>query len=386
MALEGNLTAFGLSEILQLIAVQQKTGMLTVTNVESNTVMFFRNGELISTRDRRRKARDAFKEYVTRYGVLDHADLVRISQISSQSKLDFIDILTSEGFLEPAELLRHWRKQMQETMHDVLTWEEGTYKFVSGKELVDGIKSPGSFSVEGMLMESMRRIDEFPQMLEMFPNDRLIFSRRGTGADTDIDSDGGTDGGTDGDLGDNASDDDLTDIESTILGLIDRATTLRDLIARGKMPLFEVYEALKCLREKNLVDMEEPEPEGESADEDTGSTARSRRAIKNVFPLLAAIALFTAAMYVGFGDTVAALSPQKLEALEPMSGHAAERARVEHRLRWLIEGYRAENGVYPANLGTLADSGLASPAFMRTVRDHEFRYRLTTGRTGYTLL
>ena len=30
MALEGNLSSFGLEEILQLIAVQQKTGMLSV--------------------------------------------------------------------------------------------------------------------------------------------------------------------------------------------------------------------------------------------------------------------------------------------------------------------------------------------------------------------
>ena len=66
MSLEGNLTAFGLSEILQLIAVQQKYGMLSIRSQERSKVLFFRNGNIVSTRDRRRKTRDPLKDYLTR--------------------------------------------------------------------------------------------------------------------------------------------------------------------------------------------------------------------------------------------------------------------------------------------------------------------------------
>lgn len=371
MALEGNLTAFGLSEILQLIAVQQKTGMLTVTNVDTTTVMFFSNGELISTRDRRRKARDAFKDYITRYGVIERNDLVRISHLSSQSKIDFIDVLTSEGYMESDELQHHWRKQMQETMHDVLTWEEGTYKFVSGRELIDGIRSPGSFSVEGMLMESMRRIDEFPQMLEMFPSEGIVFTRREGEAPAD----------------------ELTGNEKAILAILDSPVVLRDLIARAKMPVFEVYESLKALREKDLVDMEEPETQETEPEDDAADTGRSRRAMKNVAPFFGAFILFCGALYIGAGDTVTAMTSQRIDdltataaAARPMARHESARARVEYQLRWMIEAYRAEQGAYPSGLSAITRVGLATPAFMETVREHEFRYRLTAGRTGYTLL
>jgi len=105
MALEGNLSAFGLSEILQLIAVQQKTGMLTVSSQNSSAVLFFRDGFVISTRDRRRKARDPFKEYLTRYGILTRDELIKITQISSQSKLDLVDILRSEALMAEDDLL-----------------------------------------------------------------------------------------------------------------------------------------------------------------------------------------------------------------------------------------------------------------------------------------
>ena len=147
MALEGNLTAFGLSEILQLIAVQQKTGMLTVVNEDSaSSVMFFRDGEVISTRDRRRRTRDPLKDYFTRYGILSRNDLIRITQIASQSKLDLLDIVTSEGFLSEEELQHHFHKQIQEAMHEILTWEQCTYKFISSHEIVEKIPTVASFN------------------------------------------------------------------------------------------------------------------------------------------------------------------------------------------------------------------------------------------------
>lgn len=364
MALEGNLSAFGVSEILQLIAVQQKTGMLTISNVDVSTVMFFRNGEIVSARDRRRKARDAFKDYLTRYGVLERDQLVRISQISAQSKLDFTDIVMSEGFIEPEELRKHWRQQVQETMHDVLTWEDGTYKFISNNDLVDGLKSLGSFNVEGMLMESMRRIDEFPLMLEMFPTEKLIFSR----ADAAADEEG------------------MTENERCILALLEKPTALRDLIAKGKMPVFEVYEVLKLLREKDLILVEEPEPERGELDEQAAASAKKRRKLKNAKPLVAALLLFAGASYLGLGPAAADLSPRDLSVPTLLSGQEITRTRVEHRLRWLLDAHRAQYGAYPARLEELGSSGLATPDFLERVRANKIRYQLTGGKTAYTLL
>jgi hypothetical protein len=364
MALEGNLTAFGLSEILQLIAVQQKTGMLTVTNVDNTTVMFFRGGEIVSTRDRRRKARDSFKDYLTRYGVLEREQLVRISQISAQSKLDFTDILTSEGFITREEMLKHWRKQVLESMHDVLTWEEGTYKFVTSQEIVDGIKSPECFNVEGMLMESMRRIDEFPQMLEMFPSEKLVFSRRQN----------------------QPTGEEMTENERDIFALVSDPTSLRNLIARGRMPVFEVYEALKQLREKGLVSMAEPTGGGSDAPGALPEERAARGPTKNVIPILTAGLLFVGAMYAGFRGTVGFANPEVLARVELPRDAELSRNQLEHRLRWLLEAYRAQNGVYPESLSALESAGLVSPVLLEKARVRAFRYRLTSSQSGYTLL
>ncbi len=105
MALEGNLSAFGLSEIFQLIAVQQKTGMLTVSGQSSSAVLFFRDGVVISTRDRRRKARDPFTEYLTRYGILTRDELIKITSCRAAIKAG--DKLTVE---EMSSLLEQLKK------------------------------------------------------------------------------------------------------------------------------------------------------------------------------------------------------------------------------------------------------------------------------------
>jgi hypothetical protein len=65
---------------------------------------------------------------------------------------------------------------------------------------------------------------------------------------------------------------------------------------------------------------------------------------------------------------------------------AASRARAEQRVRWLLETYRAEHGLYPASLDDLANSGIASPSIDDRARTYQFEYRLTRDGTGYTLL
>ena len=179
MSLEGNLTAFGLSEILQLIAVQQKSGMLSISSQDRAKVLFFREGNIISTRDRRRKTKDPLKDYLTRYGILSREDLIRLMQISAQSKLDLTDIMVSEGFMSEEEMQRQYRNHIQEEVHEILTWEQCSYKFIPGNDIIDGIKTWGEFSIEGMLMESMRRIDEFPAAQKLLPDLSARVARTG---------------------------------------------------------------------------------------------------------------------------------------------------------------------------------------------------------------
>ncbi len=362
MALEGNLSSFGLEEILQLIAVQQKTGMLSVTINEKTTVLFFRDGKIISTRDRRSKSRDPFREYLMRYGVLSREDLVRLTQIGTQSKLDLLDILTSEKFLDEKQLARQWRFHIQETLHDVLTWDQCSYKFISGDEIVGGVKSLGEHIVEPLLMECMRRIDEYPMLHEMFPAEGIRISPTGREINPEAE---------------------MFESERTVLAMMKSPRAVRDIVARAKMPAFDTYEALKLLKEKGLVVIEADVTERDDAP-GASTSRKTRRKFGNPLVMAACVIVFSTCAFVGAIHDVDRAAAMVRNGL--LSNDAAHRSRIEYHVRWLIEAYRARNGFYPTDLSELWKSGLADPDTISSAATLDLTYKLTSDRQAYTLL
>lgn len=365
MSLEGNLTAFGLSEILQLIAVQQKSGMLAIMSQERARVLFFRDGHIISTRDRRRKTRDPLKDYLTRYGILSRDDLMRLTQVSQQSKLDLTEIIVSEGLMDEEAMRLHFRNHIQEEVHEILTWEQCSYKFIPGNDIIAGIKSWGDHSIEGMLMESMRRIDEFPQALKLLPDLATRVWRDGKPSD----------------------DKPLTSNETTMLRLLNKERTLSYLIGHAKIPKYETYEALRHLHEKQLVKIEAGETLEHFDSESRGRSKKRRRGpVKSVVPLLAACAVFLVALFWGVKNTIPQLKDMTIRSGTPAIQSSIARDRAENRLRWMLESYYARHGRYPATLAQLAKAGLSDESFLRKVESHSLRYRLTADGQRYRLL
>lgn len=362
MALEGNLSSFGLEEILQLIAVQQKTGMLSVNADDRSSVLFFRDGKIISTRDRRSKTRDPFRDYLTRYGCLKREDLVKITQISSQSKLDLLDVVMSEGFFDEKTLKRHWRNHIQEALHEVITWDQLSYKFVSGDEVVSGVKSFGDYAVEPLLMECMRRIDEYPMLLKAFPADEVRISASGRAPDPEAE---------------------MMESEKAVLAIVVQARTVRDIVARAQLPSFDVYEALKLLKEKGLITVAEDLSSGLTAEATIAARAQ-RRKRGNPMTMIAAAFMFSSCLMFGAWRNTNHFMCIAQDGT--VSRDPAARARVEHHVRFVVEAYRAETGAYPNTLEALRENGYVDRTTLNRAADFDLRYKLTRDGTGFTLL
>ena len=138
MALEGNAKDFGLSEIFQLIAIQKKSGMLSVSG-EENLAIFFQDGLIVSTRDRRAKSRDPLKDYLLRYGFIGRDEMNKLQQIQARSGLDLTDILLQEKYFSEDELSTIFTEQIYETVQEVLSWPKSYYKFVTGSGVLVGV-------------------------------------------------------------------------------------------------------------------------------------------------------------------------------------------------------------------------------------------------------
>jgi len=121
MALQGNLDDFSLPEILQLIAVQQKSGVLKLTSGDDVAVVFFESGRIVSTRDRRRHARDPLKPFLVQTGRLTEPQLRQIETIEAESRRELTDVLLSGSYLSSEELQHAVEEQIQDTLHQLLT-------------------------------------------------------------------------------------------------------------------------------------------------------------------------------------------------------------------------------------------------------------------------
>jgi hypothetical protein len=211
-------------------------------------------------------------------------------------------------------------------------------------------------------MECMRRIDEYPILQDMFPAEGARIARSGRELPEEVE---------------------LTESERAVFDTLKSPRPVRDVVARAKMPAFDTHEALKLLKEKGLVVVE---ADAQAAGEVSGATATAaaRRRHGNPLVFFAAATLFIAAAFLGVwrnADRVVALARDGVLAHDQ-----AARARVEYRLRWLIEAYRAENGFYPEDLDELGGSGLADPATLFRAASFDLRYKLTRDGDAYTLL
>lgn len=368
MALEGNAKDFGLSEIFQLISIQKKSGMLSVSG-EENGVVFFDQGMIISTRDRRNRAKDPLKEYLLRYGFLGRDEMNRIQQIQSGSNLDLTDILLSEKYFSEDELTVIFSEQIQETIQNILSWPRSYYKFITGKKVVRGIKTFATLKVDSLLMESMRRIDEFPELKKIFPSETTAIKKISP-EDNQLPE--------------------LDKYEEVIYDLLEAHHTVGKLIVHAKMASFSTYEALKNLLEKGLIEVTEAsDSKSEHKSEESGKEQREGK--KSFFPAVAAVFIIAASFAIGNyviptlipeGSIANSTKGQSLGNENLMASNLGvfKSRQIHSTIEAKLEEYKAMKGTYPFTLEILVARKFISGKIIARARRLGITY--TTGKDG----
>ena len=172
--MKGTLQDFRVAEILQLVAVQQKTGLLRVQGMSTTLTFYFERGMLVSCRDRRRLVSDPLLDYMRRTGWLDSSVARQLESELESTRSDLADLLLARHLISDEELASVLLDLAQELITSSYSWNEGTYLFVAGDEALLGLKNRMSRNIEGLLMEAARRADEWPRLLEKIPGPETI--------------------------------------------------------------------------------------------------------------------------------------------------------------------------------------------------------------------
>jgi hypothetical protein len=161
MAITGNLRTMQLSELLQWLSMGQKTGTLVVRGQPGEKRIYFENGRIISSSST--IEREYLGHFLVAYGYITEEELTRAMEVQHQSKILLGKILVMIGAIREEDLTELLKLKAQETIYDIFLWTEGAFEFID-KEIPKWPMVPISIDVTGIVMEGLRRYDEWERI------------------------------------------------------------------------------------------------------------------------------------------------------------------------------------------------------------------------------
>ena len=161
MAILRNLAEFSVAEILQLLALQQKSGVLSLTDGrDQSQVLFFEHGRILAAADRRQDGRHTFLAYLMNNMLLTQDQLESVEDICRATGQDLFTVMVTSGVVGRDRMLEEMRRKTQRIIDDVVEWRNGTYEFSGDEKSLPRQGITLKLSPEELLLESMRRNDE----------------------------------------------------------------------------------------------------------------------------------------------------------------------------------------------------------------------------------
>lgn len=169
MALVGNLRDFGLSEFLYLVDRGAKTGRLTLQKPGDRAELYFNTGKLVYATHFNQEER--IGDILVRMARItrEQCDAALQVQHTRQPDKPLGQIMVEHGMVTQDEILRCVRLQIEEITYGLFGWQEGDFRFEP--ELAPPRESVAiPLSIENLIMEGTRRIDEWARIRDRIPS------------------------------------------------------------------------------------------------------------------------------------------------------------------------------------------------------------------------
>lgn len=173
MAIRGSLLEASLPDVLQLLAMGQKTGVLSIGDRSNFGYIYFDRGRISYARIVNR--RDRLGDILEKSGIITTNQLNEavVAQSHTRNKL-LGEILLERGLLTQEELHHYVRLQIEEAVYFLFTWTQGTFSF-DVDVTPDDQPVLVSITPESLLLEGARRVDEWSLIEKKVPGFDSVF-------------------------------------------------------------------------------------------------------------------------------------------------------------------------------------------------------------------
>lgn len=221
MPIKGSLREASLPDVLQLLALGQKTGCLAVTDRASFGYIYFDRG-LISYASIVNR-RDRLGDLLVKNGLISSRTLAAAVDVQAgRGGQRLGEILVEQGAITRDQLERYIRLQIEEAVYFLFTWTQGSFYFEADQQPEEGAMRV-TIHPENLLLEGARRVDEWSLIEKKIPSLDMIFAL--------LPSDG-------------LRDAELSEAQQKLIPLLDGYRSVRDLVEESGLVEFEVGKAL----------------------------------------------------------------------------------------------------------------------------------------------
>ncbi len=165
--LSGDLAAFGLADIFNLLGMTKRGGVLRLTRGAESRTLHWDAGEIVFGRSN--SVRDSLGNFLVRKGIITtEQNAVSASKIDESTRHG--KVLVRMGFITADQLLWAVKQQVLEIVYALFHWQSGYFEFVEG-ETDAKEKITLSMSTTKVIMEGIHRLDEWGKFRAVFPDE-----------------------------------------------------------------------------------------------------------------------------------------------------------------------------------------------------------------------
>jgi hypothetical protein len=383
MALEGTIRDFGLPDIFQLIGLQRKTGILTLTNDkdQETVTVTFENGMVVMADSSVRRLEDRLGNVLVKQGKVSRERLEDALSVQKQTLQRLGHILASGSAITTRDLRDALSVQVSQIVFRVFRWRDGRYHFAPADTVDYDRENFVPMSADFILMEGIRMVDEWPIIEKKIPTFDIVFrpvvdpSLIQVGAEAGPDASGAerrAPGTATGRIR-------LAADEERVFRKVDGVRTVQAIIDATGAGEFEVCRTLFDFLNRNLI---APAGRGTTpAEEEAAAGVASPVPGYAVATLVVALALAGLAVQHGAPFAVTGL-PGVLHGSYTGVRDGVMRSRLA-RVERAIEAWRATYGSPPQTLDELVKASLVDLSCLHDPWGRPFLYQPSA--SGYLL-
>jgi len=390
MALEGTLRDFSFADILQLISLQRKTGVLTLKNEDNVVTISFLDGRIVGANSLNQHTEDRLGLILLKQGAITEAQLEAALRRQEETLQRLGRILIDARIVAGERVREALEQQILQIVYRIFRWGDGEYHFSQETDIDYDKDLLVPMVADSIIMEGARMTDEWPFVDQRIPDRNAIFIKTNPARKIDVAE------ASDDDLDDlgfsftdtpeeppapETKDERLTRDQAAVYRLVNGRDSVAEIILESPIIEFDTCKAMADLVDRGFIRPARPEEVAHTLSREQEPQAGPARAGLAAVPWLAIPFL----VLLGFSLTIMGHNP-----LNPGSGvrkeiwdrnvlEAASWFRMERLLITAETAYYL-TGLYPDSSEMLEGEAWVNPTLLEDPWHR--RYHLSVSKDG----